>query len=67
MSTTVELITDLLINGQQVRGQGDPEVLVNPSNGEVLGEVPEATEQQVNEAVQAARAAFPCLVTIASG
>ncbi|WP_208719629.1 gamma-aminobutyraldehyde dehydrogenase [Pantoea cypripedii] len=55
----MEFITDLLINGQQVRGHGTAEILVNPSSGEILGEVPEATEQQVDDAVAAAREAFP--------
>ncbi|UNA30330.1 gamma-aminobutyraldehyde dehydrogenase [Klebsiella variicola subsp. variicola] len=59
MSTSVKLITDLLINGQQVRGHGVAETLINPSTGEILGEVPEASEQQVNDAVASARAAFP--------
>ncbi|WP_205300355.1 gamma-aminobutyraldehyde dehydrogenase [Pantoea sp. Ap-967] len=51
-------VTDLLINGELVRGEGQAEVLFNPSTGLAIGEVNEASTQQVDQAVRAARSAF---------
>jgi len=48
----------LLINGRLVRGAGTFEV-VNPATEEVLAHSPRADLAQLNEAVAAARAAFP--------
>lgn len=59
MSNQPVFITDLLINGRAVPGQGKAETLFNPATGKVIGEVNEASEQQVDEAVAAARQAFP--------
>jgi 5-carboxymethyl-2-hydroxymuconic-semialdehyde dehydrogenase len=47
-----------LINGQWV-GSDETIENLNPATGEVLGEIAAASEAQVNEAVQAAKDAFP--------
>lgn len=51
--------TQLLINGQAVTGEGRAESILNPSTGEVLCEVREASPDQLRLAVDAASAAFP--------
>ena len=48
----------LLINGALVEGDLTMPV-VNPATEEVIGESPRASEKQLNEAVSAAKAAFP--------
>ena len=50
--------TELLINQQLVQGEGAGEQILNPSTGEVLCVVPEASPEQLNAAVDAASAAF---------
>jgi aminobutyraldehyde dehydrogenase len=50
--------TQLLINGELVRGQGEAQPVFNPSLGTVLVEIAEASTAQVDAAVQAADAAF---------
>ncbi|HDZ37215.1 MAG TPA: aldehyde dehydrogenase family protein, partial [Marinobacter sp.] len=50
--------TSLLINGEIVEGQGKSETIVNPFTGGTIGEVPEASSEQVDAAVAAARSAF---------
>jgi malonate-semialdehyde dehydrogenase (acetylating)/methylmalonate-semialdehyde dehydrogenase len=48
------------IGGRWVEAEGAETIdVVNPANGEVLGEVPLSSPSQVDEAVRAARAAFP--------
>jgi malonate-semialdehyde dehydrogenase (acetylating)/methylmalonate-semialdehyde dehydrogenase len=48
------------IGGRWVEAKGAEMMdVVNPANGEVLGQVPLSSPSQVDEAVQAARAAFP--------
>lgn len=47
-----------LINGQMISTDTMLDV-VNPANEEVIGQVPSAGEAELNEAVAAARAAFP--------
>ncbi len=47
-----------LINGEMVATSTWLDVL-NPANEEVMGQVPDATEAELNKAVAAARAAFP--------
>ncbi|WP_108811657.1 aldehyde dehydrogenase family protein [Sphingorhabdus sp. Alg231-15] len=47
-----------LINGQMI-GTDDMLDVVNPANEEVIGQVPSCGEAELNEAVAAARAAFP--------
>jgi aminobutyraldehyde dehydrogenase len=50
--------TQLLINGASVTGEGRAESVINPSTGEVLCEVREASADQLRQAVDAAHAAF---------
>jgi aminobutyraldehyde dehydrogenase len=52
------LPTEMLIDGQFVRGEGDAEKILNPATGQVLCEVPEASFEQINRAVAAANIAF---------
>ncbi len=47
-----------LINGEMVATSAWLDVL-NPANEEVMGQVPDATEAELNKAVAAARTAFP--------
>jgi aminobutyraldehyde dehydrogenase len=51
--------TQLLINGHSVAGEGRAEPILNPSTGELLCEVREASADQLRLAVDAASAAFP--------
>ena len=51
--------TQLLINGRFVTGEGAAESIVDPTTGERIAEVPEASLSQIEEAVAAADAAFP--------
>lgn len=48
----------LRIGGRFENGSGAPEPILNPRNGEVIAEVPEASPAQVGEAVTAAADAF---------
>src|SRR5262245_56496027 len=50
--------TKLLINGQFVAGEGEGLDVLNPSTGEVIVNIAEASEAQVDGAVRAAHAAF---------
>ena len=50
--------TDLLIDGQFVKGEGESERVLNPATGEALAAVPEASLEQINRAAQAAARAF---------
>jgi aminobutyraldehyde dehydrogenase len=52
------LPTEMLIDGQFVRGDGDAEKVLNPATGALLTEVPEASVEQINRAVAAAARAF---------
>jgi aminobutyraldehyde dehydrogenase len=52
------LPTEMLIDGQFVRGEGDAEKILNPATGQVLCEVPEASFEQINRVVAAANIAF---------
>jgi aminobutyraldehyde dehydrogenase len=54
----MNLPTELLIDGQFVAGEGDPERVLNPSTGELLIALPEASVEQVHRAVSAAHRAF---------
>ncbi len=49
---------DLLIGGRFVPGEGEPQNVLNPRSGATIAAIPEASTQQVAEAVGAARAAF---------
>ncbi|MCU6671669.1 aminobutyraldehyde dehydrogenase [Enterobacteriaceae bacterium H4N4] len=50
--------TQLLINGELVKGEGEKQPVYNPATGEVILEIAEATAAQVDAAVQAADQAF---------
>lgn len=50
--------TELLIDGQFVKGEGEAERVLNPATGELLAAVPEASQEQTNLAVRAAARAF---------
>jgi aminobutyraldehyde dehydrogenase len=50
--------TELLIGGRFEAGQSAAERIVNPRNGQVIVELPEASETQVDAAVAAAAGAF---------
>ena len=54
----IVLPTELLIDGAFVAGEGDPERVLNPSTGELLLALPEASVEQVHKAVSAAHRAF---------
>ena len=50
--------TELLIDGAFVSGEGESERVLNPSTGELLALVPEASVEQVHRTVSAAHRAF---------
>jgi aminobutyraldehyde dehydrogenase len=50
--------TELLIDGAFVAGEGEAEKVLNPSTGELLVQVPEASADQIHKAVSAAHRAF---------
>jgi aminobutyraldehyde dehydrogenase len=50
--------TKLFIDGKLVAGQGEPEVVLDPATGREIARVPEASAEQVGEAVAAAERAF---------
>ncbi len=54
----IQFPTELLIDQQLVKGEGADEPILNPATEEVLCIVPEASQEQVNRAVSAARRAF---------
>ena len=54
----IVLPTRLLIDGVFVAGEGEAEKVLNPSTGELLVALPEASTEQVHKAVSAAHRAF---------
>ncbi len=50
--------TKLLIGGEFSTGAGAAETVLNPATGETVARVPEASDEQVDAAVRAAREAF---------
>jgi len=50
--------TSLLLNGQFVSGEGALENIINPSTGEVITQIKEASLEQISAAVTAAQNAF---------
>ena len=56
--TDITLPTQLLIDGAFVAGEGEAEKVLNPSTGELLVALPEASVEQVHKAVSAAHRAF---------
>ena len=55
----MEYETKLLINGEFVSGNGEAVTVYNPSSGDKICDVAEATTEQVDAAVKAAQEAFP--------
>ena len=51
--------TKLLVNGKLVKGKGDELGVLDPATGKVIGQVAEASEEQITAAVKAAAKAFP--------
>lgn len=58
MSPASELETRLLIDGERVAGEGPRETIINPRTGEPILSVAEASIEQLDAAVAAARGAF---------
>ena len=58
MNPPMQFNTDLFIDGAFVAGEGEAERILNPSTGELLTLVPEASAEQVHKAVSAAHRAF---------
>jgi len=56
--TATPFPSDLLIDGQFQRGEGEAEKVLNPATGELLIALPEASADQVHRAVLAAHRAF---------
>jgi aminobutyraldehyde dehydrogenase len=54
----IVLPTQLFIDGAFVAGEGEAEKVLNPSSGELLVALPEASAEQVHKAVSAAHRAF---------
>ena len=54
----IVLPTQLLIDGAFFTGEGEAEKVLNPSTGELLVALPEASAEQVHKAVSAAHRAF---------
>ena len=55
---SLNLPTELFIDGAFVAGEGEPERVLNPATGALLVEVPEASAEQLHKAVSAAHRAF---------
>jgi aminobutyraldehyde dehydrogenase len=51
--------TKLLVNGKLTKGAGDDLGVLDPATGKIIAHVPEASEEQIAKAVQAAAKAFP--------
>ena len=50
--------TELLINGKFEKGASDPEDIINPINGELISSIFQASEDQIDKAVQSSKKAF---------
>ena len=50
--------TELFIDGQFVAGEGEAERVLNPTTGEIIASVPEASYEQIHRAVLGANRAF---------
>ncbi|WP_374443264.1 gamma-aminobutyraldehyde dehydrogenase [Pseudomonas panipatensis] len=59
VASTPTLYTELLIDGQLTLGQGMPEAILNPTSGETLVKVTDASLDQLEQAIEAAHRAFP--------
>lgn len=54
----MQIREQLYINGQWCAANGSPRAITNPATGDFIAQVTDATDQDVDQAVQAARAAF---------
>ena len=54
---SIKFSMELLINGESVVGEGNPEAVVNPSNAETLVLINEASSQQIDDSVKSAQLA----------
>ena len=52
------MLTDMLINGKFVTGEGAEESVLNPATGKSEGTIREASSEQIAQAVAAAQTAF---------
>ena len=50
--------TNLLINGNFEKGTSNEEKVINPRNGELIVNIPQASEEQINHAVESSAKAF---------
>ena len=50
--------TDLLINGNFEKGNSNEEKVLNPRNGDLIAGIPQASEDQINKAVESSSKAF---------
>ncbi|SEG17788.1 gamma-aminobutyraldehyde dehydrogenase [Marinobacterium lutimaris] len=50
--------SELLINGERCEGEGEAEAVINPRTGALITEIREASSEQINAAIAAARSAF---------
>ena len=58
MTESLNFPQRLLIHGELSDGQGDLEDVINPRNGSLITRLPQASTEQVNDAVLSARSAF---------
>jgi aminobutyraldehyde dehydrogenase len=58
LNDVANMNTQMLIGGQFVAGEGEPENILDPASGELIAKIPEASPEQVTAAVQAAERAF---------
>ena len=47
------------INGEWIESNGEFKDVINPTNCQTIAKVPVSTEEEMNAAVEAAKAAFP--------
>ena len=50
--------TELLINGKFEKGNSSEEKVLNPRNGDLIISIPQASEDQINKAVESSSNAF---------
>ena len=50
--------TELLINGKFEKGTSYSENIINPTNGELINAISQASEDQIDKAVQSSKKAF---------
>ena len=50
--------TELLINGKFEKGASDSEDIINPTYGELISAISQASKDQIDKAVQSSKKAF---------